>query len=286
MGLEDQLDPNRFKPYYDEARYQLKYWEGQKQLAIQKLAQQLENAGMPTHLICAEIVKELEGYAAKRWIETVLDDKYKRKYEKPEIILTNGEKFEDIKKRINAHIATDNHIEDLSKKEAPSQITTAASYDEEVKSLWQERDGNIQSNVSSIDYTLNKTCGTDLITKTEHDREVNRLQATINQLNDSKNTDYTKTKEYQDQQQLIEFQKLRISELEEIETKTIQEFSFRNANEMQSQPQQSVNLTKKISEELGFASSRLAKFFMESRNCKKQMILRHDGREIVSWRVD
>ena len=273
---EDQFDTNQFKEYFDEAKYQLKFWEGKKQTTIQDLAKKLEAAGMPTHRICAEIIKELEGYAAKRWIETVLDDKYKRKYEKPEVILTNGQKYEDIKKRINAHIEDKNRIE-----ETPPQ--PKASYDEEVKSLWQNRDGDNQSNNDSISYLPNNPLSNDLITKVEYDKKVKDLQAIIDKLQDSRNKQYKTTQEYQDQQQLIEFQKLRISELEEIETKTIQEFSFNTASNLATK---TINLTQKVSEELAFASNRLAKFFIDARNCKKRMLLRHNEHDITDWRVE
>ena len=275
---EEQFDTKKFKEYFDEAKYQLKFWEGKKQTTIQDLAKKLENAGMPTHMICAEIIKELEGYAAKRWIETVLDDKYKRKYEKPQVILTNGEKFEEIKKRINGHIEDKNRIEDNPSPQ-PKR-----SYDEEVKSLWQNRDGgNDQRNKSSIHYTPNNSIPDDLITKVEYDKKVRDLQTVIEKLQDFRNKQYKNTKEYQDQQQLIEFQKLRISELEEIETKTIQEFSFNSASNLATK---TVNLTQRISEELTFASSKLAKFFIDARNCKKRMLLKHDEHDITDWRVE
>jgi hypothetical protein len=97
-----------------------------------------------------------------------------------------------------------------------------------------------------------------------------------------KTKDYTNTKEYQEQQQLIEFQKMRIAELEEIESKTIAEFSFQNAASMN----KTVNLTEKIAVEIGFPANKLAKFFLDSRGCKRQMLLKHDGHDVIDWRVD
>jgi hypothetical protein len=97
-----------------------------------------------------------------------------------------------------------------------------------------------------------------------------------------KTKDYTNTKEYKDQQQLIEFQKMRIAELEEIEAKTIAEFSFQNAASMNKSP----NLTEKVCVEIGLPANKLAKFFQDSRNCRKQMLLRHDGHNVIDWRVD
>jgi hypothetical protein len=75
---------------------------------------------------------------------------------------------------------------------------------------------------------------------------------------------------------------MRIAELEEIESKTIAEFSFQNANSMN----KSVNLTEKAAVEIGLPASKLGKFFLDSRNCRKQMLLRHDGHNVIDWRTD
>lgn len=273
-----EIDRNRFKPFFDDARYQLKYWQQKKQTTIAELAKKLENAGMPCELIAAEIFNELTPLISRKYLETVLEDKYKRKYEKPKIIITNDGKLEGIEKRNNSHIAPENDIEDSSPQK------TTKTYDEEVKSLWKlRRDGESTTDMDSIAYTANKSLPNDLITSTEHNKVVKELETTIAQLRDARNKDYTKTKEFQEQQQLIDFQKLRISELEEIETKTIQEFSFQSAIDMKNP---SVNQTQKICQELTFPANKLAKFFMDSRNCKNRMLLSHDCNSITEWRSE
>lgn len=276
---EERSDNNRFKPLFDEARYQLKYWEGQKQNTIRTLAEKLEAAGMPPEDICAEISNELYGYTTRRYVEQVLDDKYKRRKPGRELIQVSTETQNIVREddiRSSSHNDDNKHQEDSSRSP-----TTTASYDEEVKSLWNSRDGEPQSD-SSIYPTTNNVYQTELLTKTEHDRIVRQLNQTISKLSADKSKDYTNTKEYQEQQQLIEFQKMRIAELEEIESKTIAEFSFQNAASMN----KSANLTEKVSVEIGLPANKLGKFFLDSRNCKKQMLLRHDGHNVVDWRVD
>jgi len=280
MSLEEERsDNNRFKPLFDEARYQLKYWEGQKQETIRTLAEKLEAAGMPCEDICAEISNELYGYTTRRYVEQVLDDKYKRKPHREIInVSTNTQNIvREDDMRTSSHNDDNKYLEQSS-----HSPTTTASYDEEVKSLWSRRDGDNQSDSSSIYPTPNNVYRTELITQTEHDKIVRQLNQTISKLMADKTKDYTNTKEYQEQQQLIEFQKMRIAELEEIESKTIAEFSFQNASSMK----QTVNLTEKVAVEIGFPANKLAKFFLDSRRCKRQMLLRHDGHNVTDWRVD
>lgn len=244
------------------------------------LAERLEAAGMPTEDICAEISNELYGYTTRRYVEQVLDDKYKRKHNR-EVITVSTETQNIVREddmRTTSHDDGNKHQE-----ESPRSPTTTASYEEEVKSLWSKRDGETQSDGNSMYPAPNNVYQTELLTKTEHDRIVRQLNQTISKLAADKSKDYTNTKEYQEQQQLIEFQKMRIAELEEIESKTIAEFSFQNAASMN---KPSVNLTEKVAIEIGFPASKLAKFFTDCRNCKRQMLLRHDGHDVISWRVD
>jgi hypothetical protein len=279
MSLEEERsDNNRFKPLFDEARYQLKYWEGQKQNTIRTLAEKLEAAGMPCEDICAEISNELYGYTTRRYVEQVLDDKYKRK---PREVIKVSTGSQNIVREDDMRSSSHNDDNNLIEKTSPSSTTTA-SYDEEVKSLWSRRDGDNQSDSNSVYSTPNNVYRTELITQTEHDKIVRQLNQTISKLTADKAKDYTNTKEYQEQQQLIEFQKMRIAELEEIESKTIAEFSFQNASNMKP----TVNLTEKVAVEIGFPANKLAKFFLDSRRCRKQMLLRHDGHNVTDWRVD
>lgn len=259
----------------------MKYWEGQKQHTIRTLAEKLEAAGMPTEDICAEISNELYGYTTRRYVEQVLDDKYKRSKHDRELIAVSTETQNIVREddmRSSSHNDDNKHQEESS-----HSPTTTASYEEEVKSLWKSRDGEPQSDSNSMYPATNNVYQTELLTKTEHDRIVRQLNQTISKLTVDKSKDYTNTKEYQEQQQLIEFQKMRIAELEEIESKTIAEFSFQNAASMN---KPSVNLTEKACVEIGFPASKLGKFFLDSRNCKRQMLLRHDGHDVIDWRVD
>ena len=105
----------------------------------------------------------------------------------------------------------------------------------------------------------NKKDSSNTITKAQHESEMEELRVTIRVL------------------------KERISELEEIERKTIEEFSFRNASAMveKSQP-------LSTPEKLYFPADKLSKFFLDARNCKKQMslILSADNANVSGWEVE
>src|SRR4249920_3028634 len=68
---------------FENARNQLKQIEERKQANVRKiieeLAQDLENEGFLTEMICEEMSVQLRGYCSSRYIRECLEEKYKNK---------------------------------------------------------------------------------------------------------------------------------------------------------------------------------------------------------------
>jgi rhodanese-related sulfurtransferase len=79
----------------------------------------------------------------------------------------------------------------------------------------------------------------------------------------------------------------RITELEDLVRKLMvvegSPLGFQNAKDIPLSPIDTLAAVKAAN----FPADKLAKFFMDSRNCKKQMVIEYnDGNDVTNWRVE
>jgi hypothetical protein len=282
---------------FENARNQLKRIEERKQtdvrVVIEELAQDLENEGFPTDMICEEMSLQLRGYCSSRYIRECLEEKYKNK------------------RKVKNNVMEDCGTVPQSSETEPEPVKISlrndgkpVNYDEEIKLVYNdpERNGNghdIQPNDTVLrwmDLARDKDLEIGQLKEqlTEQKQQIQELIKSVNAMadtnkKDNKSSAVTETLEYKTLKTENSIQEQRITELEQIvkeSMKTNPTIGFQTATNLVEQPMISndiTTITTTIPDKVEFPSELFTKFFIATRNVKKSLFLKVKDNKVDGW---
>jgi hypothetical protein len=282
---------------FENARNQLKRIEERKQtdvrVVIEELAQDLENEGFPTDMICEEMSLQLRGYCSSRYIRECLEEKYKNKRK------VKNNVMEDC-----GTVPQSSEIESEPVKISLRNDGKPVNYDEEIKLVYNdpERNGNghdIQPNDTVLrwmDLARDKDLEIGQLKEqlTEQKQQIQELIKSVNAMadtnkKDNKSSAVTETLEYKTLKTENSIQEQRITELEQIvkeSMKTNPTIGFQTATNLVEQPMISndiTTITTTIPDKVEFPSELFTKFFIATRNVKKSLFLKVKDNKVDGW---
>lgn len=263
-----------------------------KKEIVNRMAETLEREGTPKETIAARISEDLKGYdISDRYIRECLGEEYTQKSKR-------RERFAEVS---SANNSTEN--------EKPAIITTTnghASYDEEMKNIYANRDSPLwlkdnppSSNLQLLGEIKDKNLKIGQLEEQlqEQKQQIQELIKSVNTQLDMKKDKpvaVTESLEYKNVVAHNQVLEQRIVELEEIVKKSIREnpaVGFQSASKMSpidtlAAVKQENNPSQNQPINIRFPANILGKFFLQSRNVKDYMILKLDDKgNVEGWEV-